>query len=164
MKKDNDRRRMAEGEARTMAWEISQAKDAKKVRVNVRVPVEVRVKVMVRNDKTRQDKTRQEKTRQDKTRHRHRHRYRHRHRHRRETTHKKKLGQTARPNRSGHKFIYYFCGPEIPTLSPCFTFPFHFVSQPNFLSPQDHFLFRLPLVGSYEPTLFAVAVLQSTGF
>ncbi len=33
-----------------------------------------------------------------------------------------------------------------PPLSPRFTFPFHSVSQPYFLSPQDPYLFRLSLV------------------
>ncbi len=56
--KDNKRMRLAEGKADALAWDINQSKEARKVRVKLRV----RVRVKGYDKPPRQDKTSQDKT------------------------------------------------------------------------------------------------------
>ena len=126
---------------------------------------------MTRHDKTREDKTRQDKTRQDKTR---------QDKTRQDKTQTQIQAQTQTQTRDNSQkeirkngktkqewpqihFLFWWSR-NPPTLSPCFTFPFHFVSQPNFLSPQDHYLFRLPLVVFWFFFCFLLFILLSLCF
>jgi hypothetical protein len=170
MKEDKRRRRKAEANADAMTWDRSKAKETNKVRLTVRDRIRGRHRHKRERDKRERDKRERETNdretneretneREGQTRER---QTRERQTRERQDTKRLKINDQTEQEWSKILLIY---GWSIynPTMFPRFTFLFHSVSQPIFLSPQDPSN-TTPLIGSSKSLFCSLFIFFSIFF